>query len=63
MAKYKNVSQLVHVVPNVGTFAPGDVTPDISTPITNPDFQVADEKPEKPIKVEEPKAPTGEEEE
>jgi hypothetical protein len=50
MAKYKNVSQLVHVVPNVGTFAPGDITPDISTPITSPDFEIVEDA--KPVKVE-----------
>jgi len=36
--KYKNISQLTYVIPNVGTFAPGEITPDI-VDLLNPDFE------------------------
>jgi len=37
--KYKNVGTQKIVISNVGEFAPGDITPDLQTPIFNPDFQ------------------------
>lgn len=46
MPRYKNITQQVLVVPNVGTFAPGEVTQELETPIESLYFiEVTEEAP------------------
>jgi hypothetical protein len=51
MAKYKNVSDLEHVIPNIGVAKPGEVIE--AEEINNPNFELVVEETKPAPKVEE----------
>jgi hypothetical protein len=59
MAKYKYNGEGEVVIPNVGLFKTGDITPEIDNPIFNPDFEEIKSK----VKEEDKPAPSVDEEE
>jgi hypothetical protein len=46
--RYKNVGSQIFVIPNVGEFKPGEITPDLTAEINNSNFEAVETNPTVP---------------